>query len=128
MSDTADGFSENKITKIIQSLKDETFEPTPVRRTYIAKINGGNKLRPLGIPTFTDKLVQEALKMILESIYEPMFLECSHGFRANRSCHTALKQVKNRFMGIRWFVEGDIRGCFDTLIAEHHKEVSYLHY
>lgn len=114
-SDTADGFSENKIAKIIQSLKDETFEPTPVRRTYIAKRNGGNKLRPLGIPTFTDKLVQEALKMILESIYEPIFLECSHGFRPNRSCHTALKQVKNRFMGIRWFVEGDIRGCFDNI-------------
>src|SRR5690554_6886535 len=71
--DTADGFSEEKITKIIKSLADETYKPSPARRTYVAKQNG--KMRPLGIPTFTDKLVQEVLRMILESVYEPVFLE-----------------------------------------------------
>jgi len=111
--DTADGFSEEKINKIIQSLSNESYMPSPARRTYIKKANG--KMRPLGIPTFTDKLVQEALRMILEAVYEPTFLDCSHGFRPNRSCHTALKGIKMGFGGIRWFVEGDIKGCFDNI-------------
>ena len=113
--DTADGFSEAKIEKIIQSLADETYQPTPVRRTYIAKKSNPKKKRPLGIPTFTDKLVQEALRMILEAIYEPLFLDCSHGFRPKRSCHTALDKLKYQFGGVRWFVEGDIKGCFDNM-------------
>lgn len=99
--DTADGFSEAKIEKIIQSLADETYQPTPVRRTYIAKKSNPKKKRPLGIPTFTDKLVQEALRMILEAIYEPLFLDCSHGFRPKRSCHTALDKLKYQFGGAR---------------------------
>ena len=111
--DTADGFGEEKIQKIIKSLADESYTPNPARRTYIKKANG--KMRPLGIPTFTDKLVQEVLRMILESVYEPVFLNCSHGFRTNRSCHTALKSLKKEFTGIRWFVEGDIKGCFDNI-------------
>ena len=113
--DTADGFSEAKIDKIIKELRDETYQPSPVRRTYIAKKNDPKKKRPLGIPTFTDKLVQEVLRMILEAIYEPIFLPASHGFRPNRSCHTALKSLKNEFNGVRWFVEGDIKGCFDHI-------------
>lgn len=116
--DTADGFNEKKITRIIKELKEGTFEPTPVRRTYIEKRKGGREKRPLGIPTFTDKLVQEVLRMVLESIYEPLFLDCSHGFRPGKSCHTALKQVKNQFMGMRWFLEGDIKGCFDNINHE----------
>lgn len=72
-------------------------------------------MRPLGIPTFTDKIVQEVLRMILEAVYEPIFQDCSHGFRPNRSCHTALKTIKKEFNGIRWFVEGDIKGCFDNI-------------
>ena len=90
--DTADGFSEAKINRIIKSLETETYQPKPARRTYIQKANG--KMRPLGIPTFTDKLVQEVLRLVLQAVYEPVFLNCSHGFRPNRSCHTALAQAK----------------------------------
>lgn len=113
--DTADGFSEAKIDSIIKALADETYQPMPVRRTYIQKKNNRKKLRPLGIPTFTDKLVQEVLRMILEAVYEPIFLDVSHGFRPKRSCHTALKQLRQEFNGTRWFVEGDIKGCFDNI-------------
>jgi group II intron reverse transcriptase/maturase len=112
-NDTADGFSEAKIARIIESLGDETYQPKPVRRTHIKKQNG--KMRPLGIPTFTDKLVQEALRMVLESVYEPIFLNQSHGFRPDRSCHTALTELKKEFTGVRWFIEGDIKGCFDNI-------------
>ena len=111
--DTADGFSEEKVQRIIHSLSNETYTPSPVRRTYIEKPNG--KMRPISVPTFTDKLVQEALRMILEAVYEPVFSNYSHGFRPKRSCHTALKTLKNEFNGVRWFVEGDIRGCFDNI-------------
>ena len=113
--DTADSFSEAKIDSIIKALADETYQPMPVRRTYIQKKNNRKKLRPLGIPTFTDKLVQEVLRMILEAVYEPIFLDVSHGFRPKRSCHTALKQLRREFNGTRWFVEGDIKGCFDNI-------------
>ena len=113
--DTADGFSEAKINSIIKALADETYQPMPVRRTYIQKKNNRKKLRPLGIPTFTDKLVQEVLRMILEAVYEPIFLDVSHGFRPKRSCHTALKQLRREFNGTRGFVEGDIKGCFDNI-------------
>ena len=113
--DTADGFSEAKIDSIIKALADETYQPMPVRRTYIQKKNNRKKLRPLGIPTFNDKLVQEVLRMILEAVYEPIFLDVSHGFRPKRSCHTALKQLRREFNGTRWFVEGDIKGCFDNI-------------
>lgn len=116
--DTADGFSEAKIARIVDALKNDTYFPAPVRRTYIAKKNNPSKKRPLGIPTFTDKLVQEALRLILESVYEPVFLDCSHGFRPQRSCHTALRNVKYQFHGTKWFVEGDIKGCFDNINHE----------
>jgi group II intron reverse transcriptase/maturase len=113
--DTADGFSEEKISNIIKSLKDETYQPAPVRRTYISKNNNPKKKRPLGIPTFTDKMVQEVLKLVLEAIYEPIFKDVSHGFRPNKSCHTALKSVRLQFGGSRWFIEGDIKGCFNNI-------------
>lgn len=89
-NDTADGFSQEKINNIIKSLSDGSYCPKPVRRTYIAKKNNSSKKRPLGIPTFTDKLVQEVLRMVLEAVYEPIFSNNSHGFRPKRSCHTAL--------------------------------------
>lgn len=111
--DTADGFSEIYIENIIDALKNEMYQPKPVRRTYIKKSNG--KMRPLGLPVFTDKLIQEAIRMILEAIYEPIFSDYSHGFRPVRSCHTALAQIKKEFTGARWFIEGDIKGCFDNI-------------
>ncbi len=121
-SDTADGFSEEKINKIIETLKNGNYAPKPARRVYINKQNG--KKRPLGLPTFTDKLVQEALRMIIEAIYEPIFNEHSHGFRPNRSCHTALKEITKEFNGVRWFIEGDIKGCFDNI--DHHTLINII--
>ena len=110
---TIDGMSMERIEKLINSLKDHSYRPNPARRTYIKKKNG--KLRPLGIPSFNDKLVQEVVRMILESIYEPTFSNRSHGFRPNRSCHTALQQIKANFMGVKWFIEGDITSFFDNI-------------
>lgn len=111
--DTADSFSEDKVNKIIEVLRNGTYKPKPVRRTYIKKKNG--KQRPLGLPTFTDKLIQDVIRMILQAIYEPIFSNYSHGFRPGRSCHTALAQLKHEFIGAKWFVEGDIKGCFDNI-------------
>ena len=122
--DTADGFSERKINCIIEALKNGAYEPLPVRRTYIRKKNSPAKKRPLGLPTFTDKLVQDVMRMVLEAIYEPVFSDLSHGFRPNRSCHTALREVKYAFCGVRWFIEGDIRGCFDNI--DHNVLISLL--
>lgn len=111
--ETADGFGGEKIQAIIESLKDESYQPKPVRRIHIPKKNGDT--RPLGIPTFTDRLVQEVCRMVLEAIYEPNFSNHSHGFRPKRSCHTALVEIKKTFKGVNWFIEGDIKGFFDTI-------------
>jgi len=111
--DTIDGFNIDKVNTVIEKLKQETYRPTPVRRTYIPKKNG--KRRPLGIPSFTDKLVQEVVRMLLQAIYEPVFKDTSHGFRPNRSCHTALVQVKTTCKGTNWAIEGDIQGFFDNI-------------
>ena len=110
--DTADGFSDFYVAELIQSLTDGTYKAKPVRREYIPKQNG--KLRPLGIPSFRDKLLQEVVRMILEAIYEPTFDSRSHGFRPGRSCHTALTQIKSDFTGAVWFIEGDMRGIAYT--------------
>ena len=113
---TIDGFGYQIIEELMEKLKGERYYPNPVRRTYIPKKDG--KMRPLGIPSFQDKLVQEVLKLILESIYEPIFLDSSHGFRERRSCHTALYQIKQKFRGANWFIEGDIKGFFDNMNQE----------
>ena len=108
-----DGMSSARIQRIIKALKDRSYQPKPARRTYIDKKNSTKK-RPLGIPSADDKLVQEVIKLLLESIYEPTFSANSHGFRPKRSCHTALMQIQRTFKGVRWFVEGDIKACFDS--------------
>ena len=115
-AETVDGMSLAKIDRIIDELRYERFRWTPVRRVNIPKPNG--KTRPLGIPTWTDKLLQEVIRMILEAYCEPQFSDRSHGFRPDRGCHTALSEVANSWDGVRWFVEGDIKGCTDNIDHE----------
>ena len=115
-SETVDGMALKKIEHLIDDLRHERFQWTPVRRTYILKKNG--KLRPLGIPTWTDKLLQEAIRLILEAYYEPQFSDHSHGFRPQRSCTTALREIHYNWPGTTWFIEGDISKCFDKLDHE----------
>ena len=115
-AETVDGMSLAKIDRIIDDLRYERFRWTPVRRVNIPKPNGGT--RPLGIPTWTDKMLQDVIRMILEAFYEPQFSDRSHGFRPDRGCHTALSEVANTWTGVRWFVEGDIKGCFENIDHE----------
>lgn len=112
-SQTIDEMSLDRIEKLIDAIRNESYQPRPSRRTYIPKKNG--KKRPLGIPAFDDKLVQEVIRMILEAIYEGSFEHSSHGFRPQRSCHTALMQITKSFNGAKWFIEGDIKGFFDNI-------------
>ena len=111
--ETVDAMTLAKINKIIDDLRNERYHWTPVRRTYIAKKNG--KLRPLGLPTWSDKLLQEVIRQILEAFYDCQFSEHSHGFRPGRGCHTALRTIKQTWNGTRWFLEGDIKACFDRI-------------
>lgn len=114
---TIDGMSIKRIEDLIELLKNESYQPCPSRRTYIKK-KDGQRYRPLGIPAFQDKLVQEVMRMILSAIYENSFETTSHGFRPNRSCHTALNQIQTRYTGAKWFIEGDIKGFFDNINHE----------
>lgn len=111
--DTVDGMSLTRIDKTINRLKLGTYQWQPVRREYRPKKNG--KYRPLGITGWTDKLVQEVIRIILEAYYEPQFSEYSHGFRPGRGCHTALEEIHSKWKGVKWFIEGDIEGCYDNI-------------
>lgn len=113
MTAGADGKTVKRIEQLIESLKNETYQPVPSKRAYIPKKNG--KKRPLGIPSFDDKLVQEVVRMILSAIYEGSFEHTSHGFRPGRSCHTALISVQKSFTAVKWFIEGDIKGFYDNI-------------
>ncbi len=112
-AETADGMSEDKIDQIIGLMRQERYRFSPARRTYIPKKNG--KLRPLGLPSWSDKLVGEVVHLLLEAIWEPCFSNNSHGFRKGRGCHTALRDIQETWTGTVWFIEGDVTACFDSL-------------
>lgn len=113
-AETVDGMSLKKIQAIIEALRYERYRWSPVRRIYIDKKNSSKK-RPLGLPTWSDKLLQEVIRSLLEAYYEPQFSDRSHGFRPGRGCHTALEEVQRQWRGTVWFIEGDIRDCFGSL-------------
>jgi group II intron reverse transcriptase/maturase len=132
--ETVDGMRLGKIGAIIEALRHERFRWTPVRRTYIAKKGSAKKKRPLGLPTWTDKVLQEVLRLILEAYYEPRFSDRSHGFRPGRGCHSALLEIYHGWRGTTWFIEGDITDCFGSLdhsimrsiLAEHVHDGRFL--
>ena len=111
--ETADGMSEAKIDQIIELMRRERYRFAPARRVCIPKKNG--KLRPLGLPSWSDKLVGEVVRLLLEAYYEPQFSGRSHGFRKGRGCHTALREIQQTWTGTVWFIEGDISDCFGSL-------------
>jgi group II intron reverse transcriptase/maturase len=117
---TLDGYSLEKIRKLIEQMGTEEYQCKPVRTVYIPKSNG--KLRKLGIPSIRDKLVQEVVRLVLEAIYDsphgPYFSESSHGFRRSKSCHSALREIQRKWSGVSWFIEGDIKSCFDDIDHE----------
>jgi retron-type reverse transcriptase len=120
--DTVDEMSLKRIDAILKRLGEGTYRWKPVRRTYIEKRHS-TKLRPVGMPSWNDKLVQDVIKMVLEAYYEPQFRDSSHGFRPGRGCHTALADVYYTWKGIKWFIEGDIKGCFDSIDDEKLLEI-----
>lgn len=103
-AETVDGMSLVKIQAIIEALRHERYRWTPVRRVYIEK-KGSTKKRPLGLPSWSDKLIQEVIRSLLEAYYEPQFSVRSHGFRPGRGCHTALQEIQRSWQGTVWFVE-----------------------
>jgi group II intron reverse transcriptase/maturase len=115
-TETVDRMALAKIEHLIDEVRHERYRWTPVKRVYILKKNG--KRRPLGLPTWSDKLLQEVVRQILEAFYEPQFSPHSHGFRPERGCHTALSEVADIWTGTKWFLEGDIKGCYDNINHE----------
>jgi retron-type reverse transcriptase len=111
-AETVDGMSLEKIGALIDALRHERYRWLPVRRVYIEKKHSTKK-RPLGIPSWSAKLLQEVIRLILEAYFEPQFSPTSHGFRPQRGCHTALSEISHKWIGTHWFIEGDISACFD---------------
>src|SRR5947209_4457288 len=114
--ETADGMSLAKIETIIQAIKRERYQWQPARRTYLLKKNG--KKRPLGMPVWSDKLLAEVMRMILDAYFDATFSDHSHGFRSERGCHTALRDIYHTWKGAVWLIEGDIADCFGSLDHE----------
>lgn len=112
-SETVDGMHRAKIDRLIDDLRHERFRWTPVRRVPIPKKNG--QFRPIGMPPWSDKLLQEVIRSLLEAYFEPQFSKYSHGFRPGRGCHTALTEIQHSWTGTKWFIEGDITGFYDHL-------------
>ena len=109
--ETVDGMSQEKINAMIDLIRQERWRWTPVKRVYIPKRNG--KLRPLGLPSWSSKVMQEVVRQLLDAYFEPTFSDQSHGFRPGRGCHTALSDIVHGWKGVHWFNEGDISDCFD---------------
>jgi group II intron reverse transcriptase/maturase len=121
-ADTVDGMSLDRIDDIVTALEAGTYRWKPARRVYIPRRDG--KRRPLGIPSWSDKLLQEVLRTVLAAYYEPLFSDSSHGFRPGRGCHTALRSILFNWKGTKWFIEGDIEGCFDNI--DHEKLIEVI--
>lgn len=131
-STTLDGIDKEWFNKTSIGLRNESFKFKPARRVYIPKANG--KMRPLGISSPRDKIIQQSIRMVFEWILEPKFSHLSHGFRPHRGCHTALKEIR-QWKGVAWFIEGDIKGFFDNidhhilegLLSQHFKDARLNH-
>jgi len=106
---------EENLQSLLDRFKSGTYQAPPVRRTFVPKDDG--RQRPIGIPTFEDKILQRAVTMVLEAVYEQDFLPCSHGYRPGRSAHTALCELRQELMemGGGWVLEVDIKAFFDSL-------------
>jgi retron-type reverse transcriptase len=112
-AETVDALSREKIERLITALRYERYRWTPVRRTFLPKKSG--KLRPLGLPAWSEKVLQDVIRALLEASYEPQFSAQAHGFRPGRGCHTALRELTTHWKGVKWVIEGDISQCFDSV-------------